>query len=513
MRPINIFSLTRLYDDEQLSIMEAHMSQRKHRIKIKNWEIEDLRKFTDKLAEVSPKTRNLCFFYSFQMPKLGKEFDLLRIGSESVINIELKSEDVPDAQIRRQLELNRYYLNVLDRSIVSYTYISGSGRLLRLSNNGNLVPGEWEKLAELLLDQTKVYSDAIEDLTGEDKYLISPLTAPGKFLKHKYILTLQQRDIRSKILAEIKKGGFCLQSFAGLPGTGKTGLLYDIALRLSVRKRVCMIYCGPWRKELGELDRRLKRIDFLPGNGPYKDNADPEQCTVLPLALAEDLSAICIDDGHCIREDVLTQVLDFAKTHDIPMVIAYSCEDIISPEECHGDGAGLIEGLADCIRYSLTNRIRVNQELSSFIHRLMHYPGHAAENMYAHVSVSIASDHEELMTLVGYYLSEGFVLIDGPGENENMLPADDKTIIEHRRATGHEYRKVLMLIDETYYYDDKGYLRARPMGDSQDSPVRCLFHGLSSASEEIGIIVLQNPEVSDAVFRILSDRTDEKRGF
>lgn len=45
----------------------------------------------------------LRFFYSFQIPRLGKEFDLLQIKEDQIINIELKSGVVSDEAIRRQL--------------------------------------------------------------------------------------------------------------------------------------------------------------------------------------------------------------------------------------------------------------------------------------------------------------------------------------------------------------------------------------------------------------------------
>ena len=38
----------------------------------------------------------LRFFYSFQIPRLGKEFDLLQIKEDQIINIELKSGVVSD---------------------------------------------------------------------------------------------------------------------------------------------------------------------------------------------------------------------------------------------------------------------------------------------------------------------------------------------------------------------------------------------------------------------------------
>ena len=42
----------------------------------------------------------LRFFYSFQIPRLGKEFDLLQIKEDQIVNIELKSGVVSDEAIR-----------------------------------------------------------------------------------------------------------------------------------------------------------------------------------------------------------------------------------------------------------------------------------------------------------------------------------------------------------------------------------------------------------------------------
>ena len=51
------------------------------------------------------KVYSLRFFYSYQIPRLGKEFDLLQIKEDQIINIELKSGVVSDEAIRRQLIL------------------------------------------------------------------------------------------------------------------------------------------------------------------------------------------------------------------------------------------------------------------------------------------------------------------------------------------------------------------------------------------------------------------------
>ena len=98
---------------------------------------------------------------------------------------------------------------------------------------------DWERLCEDLQKEGMNYEGNIEDLFRAELYLISPITDPVRFLKKEYFLTSQQRDIEKKILRDIyaKQSG-CFW-FSGIPGTGKTLLLYDIAMKLSVRHRIC----------------------------------------------------------------------------------------------------------------------------------------------------------------------------------------------------------------------------------------------------------------------------------
>ena len=162
------------------------------------------------------KVYSLRFFYSYQIPRLGKEFDLLQIKDDQIINIELKSGVVSDEAIRRQLIQNRYYLSVLGRPIQSYTYISSRNRLVRLTNHDHIVDADWYELCRALQKNSNDYQGNIDDLFQAELYLISPLTEPARFLKKEYFLTSQQRDIQCQILRKLcidRSGFFALQVF------------------------------------------------------------------------------------------------------------------------------------------------------------------------------------------------------------------------------------------------------------------------------------------------------------
>ena len=73
MKAINIFSLTRNENIKYTRRFEKQMSERRSYLSVKDWEIEGLRKLSNRLCVDQDTLDKLYFFYSFQIPKLGKE--------------------------------------------------------------------------------------------------------------------------------------------------------------------------------------------------------------------------------------------------------------------------------------------------------------------------------------------------------------------------------------------------------------------------------------------------------
>ena len=127
MKAISIYALTRNQSMECVQKLERQLSGRDFFLRIKEWELESMKALTAELEtcmEVKQlelhmeEVYKLRLFYSFQIPKLGKEFDLLQIKDDQIVNIELKSGSVSDEAIRRQLIQNRYYLSVFGKPIL-----------------------------------------------------------------------------------------------------------------------------------------------------------------------------------------------------------------------------------------------------------------------------------------------------------------------------------------------------------------------------------------------------------
>lgn len=454
MKSISIYAITRNQNIECLQKLERQLSGRTYFLKMREWELESMKALVRELEMHMQDVHALRFFYSFQVPRLGKEFDLLQIKDDQIVNIELKSGKVSDEAVRKQLLQNRYYLSVQGKMIQSYTYISSQERLVRLNNHDHIVEADWDQLCLALQRQSKDYEGDIEDLFQAEMYLFSPVTEPERFLNKEYFLTSQQKDIERRILDKIRKVKYGYFWFSGLPGTGKTLLLYDIAMKLSVHQKVCMIHCGETGKEWKILHDRLLRIAFL-------SDSQLEECPDL-----KEYSAILVDEAHLLSVKELHRILELSEKH--PVIFSGDDEDMISDEEMDRTMLREIEHLPDIQSFHLTNRIRTNAELSSFIQNMMHLPEKRMVRYYPHIQVVYANDEEEAGILLKGY--------------QNQL---------------------VFIIDERYYYDEKGYLREQRQKHQKPTAVRTLFHRLNEAREEFAIIVKRNEAVYEVLLELL----------
>lgn len=488
MKSVSVYAITRQQNMEQLQKLERQLSGREHFLRLREWELDSMRALVKQLELHMQKVSALRFFYSFQIPRLGKEFDLIQIKDEHIVNIELKSGAVSDEMIKKQLIQNRYYLSVLTRPIYSYTYISSENRLVRLTNHDHIVEADWESLCDILGRDSRDYQGDIEELFKAEYYLISPLTDPVKFLNKEYFLTSQQRDIRRQILRKIRAehSGYFL--FTGLPGTGKTLLLYDIAMELSDRRKVCMIHCSEAGKKWEILHERLHRIDFLSDSRLLDDGKD----------IFAEYSAVLVDEAHLLSVEKLRFILKSAG--DRPVIFSSDSEDMISPYELDRGNLHVIEGLPGIQIFRLTNRIRTNAELSSFIQNIMHIPAGRRLKEYPHIEVVYANDDGEAANLLEDYRARGYWYKADGGNSYGSRNAEPSGGVD----------SLVVVMDDHYYYDEEGYLRSLEAKDRANVfNVRSLFHYLNQAKEILAIVVKGNPEVYAGLMNVLQGKREK----
>lgn len=233
-KPVDLRSICESY--HELPEQTFEMYKKSLGFEMRNSEIEQIYCL---VLKIQPMLVKLNYFYmGYKIPQINKEFDLLRIGDNFILNIELKTSLNYDKALR-QLEQNEYYLETLGKSMHLFTFIFEESKLYKLES-GELKEAEFESLGKLIESQDIEHLEDIDNLFEPQKYLVSVFNDTDRFMSNQYFLTQQQKDFKKQIIDS--KAPVCL--IEGKPGTGKSLLLYDVAKELSKKSRTVLIHCG-----------------------------------------------------------------------------------------------------------------------------------------------------------------------------------------------------------------------------------------------------------------------------
>ena len=230
MKEVNLASIISAYDTfGKEELFNNYLSF--FGVSLKEREKKDLKSFFDRIRTSLKVLEGYYlevlegYYLGFTIPQISKEFDILRIGKESVINVELKNEFTTEERIKNQLKQNKYYLSFLGKDTFHFTYVAKKDKLYKLEND-DLVRTSFQELANLLSKQEVEEIENLERLFDPSNYLVSPFNSTDRFVNKKYFLTQQQEDIKNRIInPEGSKDEQLFFTIKGGAGTGKTLLV------------------------------------------------------------------------------------------------------------------------------------------------------------------------------------------------------------------------------------------------------------------------------------------------
>ena len=128
MKEVNLASIISAYDTfDKEELFNNYLSF--FGVSLKEQEKKDLKSFFDRIRTSLKVLEG--YYLGFTIPQISKEFDILRIGKESVINVELKNEFTTEEKIKKQLKQNKYYLSFLGKDTFHFTYVAKENKLYR----------------------------------------------------------------------------------------------------------------------------------------------------------------------------------------------------------------------------------------------------------------------------------------------------------------------------------------------------------------------------------------------
>ena len=492
MKPVNLFRVSRIHDERLFNIMEKHEASDHDNHRIRIHEIDSLCILTDALAAHGIRVRDTDgFYFGFVIPLVGKEFDLIKVTNKYCLNIELKSQEVSEEQILAQLRKNRHYLTLLGRELMLFTVVTDTLTCYRLSDNNELETTDIREIVKAVRKCRAAYHGNIDKLFRASEYLISPEEDPERFLQGQYFLSPAQDYVKAELLRDIADTSYCaFFHIYGRPCTGKTLLLYDLAKHLSVSGRA-LITCGEEPSGgLQAISESIENLDFI----SVSDIVSPDQISGYDFIL--------VDEALRIDPAVFDIILKAAEIYEQVCIFSTDPSAILTDPEQENDIEGRIHTLDLTGEYELSERLRVNMEIQTFIMKLKHLNCKTEKNYeFEHISVNYANNADEAREIIGYYRDKGYVFINAHRHSDDPF-ADLEESFRYRHIAGREYNSVVMLMDSSFSYDE-GYLRGIPKPDPRDPYPNLFYSGITRVRERLALVILDAPELLNNILSIL----------
>ena len=461
--------------------------------KLKSHEIRNLESFCRIMSNYGFSYKDYDgYFVSYSIKQIGKEFDLLRFGDELILNIELKSElKIANKleKIRKQMEINHYYLKFLGKPIIVITYVENDGFFV-YDSNANAVSSITESdVAEII--KAHIPNRAIDPDKEfiPSNYLISPFNSTEQFINGEYFLTTTQQKIKTEINEKLVTDGFVYFCIAANAGTGKTLLLYDIAKEfLQGGANVVLIHSG----KLNDGHRKLQ------GTYGWKIHsiASVNQNTI--SSILDPCDILLIDESQRISNRQMEWIIECSQQKQIPIVFSYDPKQYLRSGEDRDVQSYLETKHADipvCAK-KLTTKIRTNKELASFITNLFDI-GKSKDHLdYSCVTIEYIANENQLKNYIAYlHQDRGWQPIKYTTSLYNEDPFDSLDVISDKNAhdvIGQEFSKVVFVMDSNFRYDGNRLMASRY---AYYSPKGMLYQITTRVVDELKIIVFNNPDL------------------
>lgn len=427
----------------------------------------------------------------------SEQFDILRFAKDSILNIELKSQYPKDGLdgIYDQLDRHTYLLNTLGKDVFAYTFVLSTNELFKI---------EQEKLVKV--DFGDVANNIEEDYIEENSLkfidvstiMISPYSEPDKFLMSRYFLNHDQREIRKLILRK-NKGKF---SISGGAGTGKSLVLFDLAKEFNKNQSILYIFVA----SIKDTSQLSVKYGFL-----FKSISEVKKWSINDY---NKFDVILIDEAQRLSRDQYDVFINSTAT----IIFSVDKEQVLKHNEKSEDIQALLETNPNIENHTLTDRVRSDKSLSTFIKKLFDLKARRLEPMeFPKVNAVYFTDVEDARKFIKnceevenyccIEIAEYTTVVSRVKKRKQILSDSENgfTVI------GREYDNVLIPIDERVYYNEDAKLIAVTNEYYPYLEINNLFEGITRVKQNLLFVVINNTAMFKTIQEIITWYDDTKK--
>ncbi|MGE7920701.1 DNA/RNA helicase domain-containing protein [Viridibacillus sp. NPDC093762] len=436
------------------------------------------------------------YLYDYSIPQISKQFDILKVASDFIINIELK-ETSTEEKIKKQLKENNYYLRSTGREIFTFTYVKSSNSIYQyIAEEDRLDVIDFEGFVEWLEGKRISYleKEDINEIFNPKQYLVSVFNDTEKFLRNEYFLN----DLQQRFKKEFEGSSKLFKAMKGEAGTGKTLLLYDIAKDYKDRgDSILIIHCA--KLNIGH------------------DNLIQSGWNITPIrdyrkSLTTEIKAIFIDEAQRLTGNQFQNITAYARENKIKIYFSYDPEQYLHLDEKTSDIANQILGLnSEVINRILTGKIRSNKEINHFIKKIF-------DSQHNHTSTYNFRDFIEVLYFDEIETANSYIeeLVDSSKGKATILIFTDDLVTRRKyerynnvqaklnahEVIGQEFNHVVLTLGDYVDYDAQGKLYATCR--SYYDVVRMFYQLATRTKEKLTLVIINNKVLALRAVKVLN---------
>jgi len=429
---------------------------------------------------------------------INEQFDMLRFSEEKIINIELKSDFPKEGLegIKNQLKRHQFVLSSINKEMITCTYISKTNEIYLYKGYpaDKLKKITFKDLIDLIPENYLLENQL--DKINLTQLIISPYSEPKRFKEHDYYLTSEQfKAVKDITESENNKFGI-----TGGPGTGKSLVLFDLAKKyFNQGKQVLIVFCAPISKTETEKITKELHNDFIHISNLKNINTDK-------------YGVILIDEAQRLWKNQFKRLVElnektviFSADHKQTL---HSAEKKLNVEQKLNENV-------EVQVVKLKDKIRNDRSLSSFIQKFLNLKARKVQP-YDYNKVQVAYFGNKKSALNYIQMKE---------QKEDYTPIEltpyqtkfrykwnrekvNSTSISVHETIGREYNKVLVPLDEHFYYSDEGKLSSDYENQYPYYESESIFQALTRTRSELLLIVINNSRLYWCIQNILTWKND-----